>query len=139
MAAVWLLDTCVVSEMTAPSPSASVLQWIQMHAGQSALSAVTLGEIQYGIASLDAGAKQRRLAIWFEGMLRQFHDRILVSSTEIWLEFGRLKRELEKLGRPQDDLDILIAATAHCHRLKIATRNVRHFADTGLEVFNPWK
>jgi predicted nucleic acid-binding protein len=35
-------------------------------------------------------------------------------------------------------VDLLIAATAMVHDLAVVTRNVRHFAPTGVELMNPW-
>jgi predicted nucleic acid-binding protein len=32
----------------------------------------------------------------------------------------------------------LIAATALHHGLRLATRNIRHFAETGVSLVNPW-
>jgi predicted nucleic acid-binding protein len=43
-----------------------------------------------------------------------------------------------RLGPGHDGADILIAATALTHDLKVATRNVRHFAPSGVEVINPF-
>lgn len=134
----WLLDTCVVSELTRPEPSVHVQEWLATHAGQSALAAVSVGEIQYGLLRLPAGARKRRLQAWFEELCVQFEARILASTVPVWREFGRLKADLEQTGRQQDDLDILIAATACCHKLTLVTRNVRHFQDTGLDIVNPW-
>jgi len=34
--------------------------------------------------------------------------------------------------------DGLIAATARVHNLTLVTRNVADFADTGVDVVNPW-
>jgi predicted nucleic acid-binding protein len=33
----------------------------------------------------------------------------------------------------------LIAATALEHNLTVVTRNVRHFEDLGVAIFNPWE
>jgi len=134
----WLLDTCVVSELTRPEPNAQVQQWLLDKARQSAIAAVSVGEIQYGLLRLPAGARKRRLQAWFEELCSQFDARILPTTTDVWREFGRLKTDLEQTGRPQDDLDIAIAATACCHKLILVTRNVRHFQDTGLDICNPW-
>jgi predicted nucleic acid-binding protein len=41
-------------------------------------------------------------------------------------------------GRPIPAIDSLIGATAVRHSLRLVTRNVRDFADLGLEVINPW-
>jgi predicted nucleic acid-binding protein len=35
-------------------------------------------------------------------------------------------------------IDSLLAATAICHQLKLATRNVADFEGTGAMVVNPW-
>lgn len=134
----WLLDTCVVSELTRSEPNALVQQWLLDNARLSAIAAVSVGEIQYGLLRLPAGARKRRLQAWFEALCSQFDDRILPTTTDVWREFGRLKTDLEQTGRPQDDLDIAIAATACCHKLIVVTRNVRHFQDTGLDICNPW-
>ena len=134
----WLLDTCVVSELTRPEPSTQVQDWLTSHAAQSALAAVSIGEIQYGLLRLPAGARKRRLQAWFEELCDQFEARILPSTVPVWREFGRLKADLEQTGRQQDDLDVIIAATACCHKLTLVTRNVRHFQDTGLYIVNPW-
>jgi hypothetical protein len=42
------------------------------------------------------------------------------------------------MGRMQDALDMVIAATALHHGLPLVTRNTRHFEDTGLRLVNPW-
>ena len=48
------------------------------------------------------------------------------------------KAYLEVMGRRQEDLDILIAATASARSLTLVTRNTRHFIDTGVPLINPW-
>jgi predicted nucleic acid-binding protein len=35
-------------------------------------------------------------------------------------------------------VDGMLAATALHHDLALVTRNVRDFADLGVEIFNPW-
>jgi toxin FitB len=135
----WLLDTCIISELTKPEPNQAVQNWLRSNAKDSALAAVSVGELQYGVQRLASGARKRKLQIWLDGLCSQFDARVLSTTLEIWQEFGRLKSDLEQTGRIQDDLDVLIAATAHCHKLALVTRNVRHFADTGLEICDPWQ
>jgi toxin FitB len=134
----WLLDTCVISELPRLAPNKQLLIWLQNHAKDAALSAVTFGEIQYGIQRLDIGRNRNRLQTWFDGICTQFVNRTLHADEVVWLTWGRLKSEAEQLGRPQEDFDLLIAATAQVHGLTLVTRNVKHFKDTGIELFNPW-
>ena len=134
----WLIDTCVASELPKPEPSAKVTDWIQANSAECAMSAVSVGEIEYGLLRLSPGARRVRLLNWFSDLCEQFGEGILASDLRVWREFARLKRELEQLGRPQADMDVLIAATALTHRLTLVTRNTKHFEDTGCELLNPW-
>lgn len=134
----WLLDTCVVSELTRKAPDASVLRWIKRNADDAALPVVTLGEIQYGIERLNPGRQRNTLQLWFDGLCSQYSGRTLPTDEAVWRTWGRLKASVESIGRAQEDLDMLIAATATVHRLTVVTRNVRHFEDSGVRTFNPW-
>jgi toxin FitB len=138
VAARWLLDTCVVSELTKPKPDEALRRWLAQHVGESRLAAVTLGEITYGIESLAHGARRNGLQRWANELQQRFKDRTLVTDEAVWTTFGRLKASLRSIGRPQDDMDVLVAATATVHGLQLVTRNTRHFANTGVEMVNPW-
>lgn len=134
----WLLDTCVISELTRKTPHASVIDWLAANANDAAISAVTLGEIQYGIERLAVGRGRNTLQQWFDGLCQQFAARTCATDTAVWRTYGRLKASVEAIGHPQEDLDLLIAATAAAHHLTVVTRNVKHFKDTGVKVLNPW-
>jgi tRNA(fMet)-specific endonuclease VapC len=41
--------------------------------------------------------------------------------------FGRIKAELKQAGKPVNDSDLFIAATAISHNLVLVTNNLRHF------------
>lgn len=135
----WLLDTCVVSELTRLVPNAAVVQWLDRHNGQSMLSAVTVGEIQFGIERSPLGSNRNRLQLWFDQLCRNFEGKILPTDEAAWRVWSRLRATCRAIGRPQSDLDLLIAATAVAHRLPLVTRNTRHFQDTGLTLVNPWE
>jgi toxin FitB len=49
------------------------------------------------------------------------------------MAWGRLMAQ-----RPRPVADALIAATASVHCKVLVTRNVGDFADTGIEIVNPW-
>jgi predicted nucleic acid-binding protein len=134
----WLLDTCVVSELAKAKPDETMLQWLSDNTTDSRLAAVTFGEITFGIESMALGARRNALQRWFSELQQRFQERTIVTDEAVWNTFGRLKASLRSIGRPQDDMDILIAATATVHGLELATRNTRHFADTGVRLVNPW-
>lgn len=139
MAARWLLDTCVVSELARPAPDLRLREWLAAHVDGCRLAAVTLGEIVFGIECLPHGARRNGLQRWAGELQQRFAGRTLVTDESVWTTFGRLKASLRTIGRPQDDLDILIAATATVHSLQLVTRNTRHFSDTGVALVNPWE
>jgi len=134
----WLLDTCVVSELTRKVPDAQVLQWLTDHASDAAIAVVTLGEIQYGIERLEVGRLRNSLQLWFDGLSSQFVTRILPTDELVWRTFGRLKASVEAIGKSQEDMDLLIAAVATVNQLTLVTRNTKHFLDTGIHTVNPW-
>lgn len=134
----WLLDTCIVSELTRLVPNPAVVQWLNRHHGQSMLGGVTVGEIQFGIERSPLGSSRNRLQLWFDQLCRDFEGKILPTDEAAWRTWSRLRASCRAIGRPQSDLDLLIAATAVTHRLPLVTRNTRHFQDTGLTLVNPW-
>lgn len=134
----WLLDTCVVSELNRQRPDPVVLQWLRQHEEGSTLCTVTVGEILHGIERLPASAGRNRLQVWFETLHQRYARRTLDTTDLVWRTYARLRASVESMGRPQDDLDLLIAATASVHGLTLVTRNTRHFEDTGVPIVNPW-
>lgn len=134
----WLLDTNVVSELSRLTPDDGVNAWLSSNIKFSVLSAVSVGELEYGVQRMQEGAKKRFLQSWLDNMITEFGARIWSVDMPTWREYGRLKRELEVLGRRQDDMDILIASTAITYGLTLVTRNTQHFEDTGCALINPW-
>jgi predicted nucleic acid-binding protein len=43
------------------------------------------------------------------------------------------------MGRPVDEMDALIAATALAHGATLATRNIPDFERCGIPLVNPWQ
>jgi len=136
---IYLLDTCVISELSKPEPSLLVQRWLREQMGESLLCAVTVGEIQFGIERMAPGSRRNRLQLWFDQLCREFAGKILPTDESTWRIWSRLRASCQAIGRPQTDLDLLIAATATAHRLPLVTRNTRHFQDTGLVLVNPWE
>ena len=100
------------------------------------LSVVTIGEIQRGIGLVRHRGdheQANRLAAWFEHILSDYGDAILPIDTDITRVWGHLR-----VPNAENALDRLIAATALCYDLIVATRNETDFADTGARLINPF-
>lgn len=138
MSPLWLLDTCVVSELFRPTPEPTVRAWLDRHGHACAMAAVSFGEVSYGIECLPVGPRRNALTAWAQGLQERYADRTLPTDSVVWNAYGRLRASLRAIGRPQDSMDLLIAATASVHGLTLVTRNTRHFEDTGVPLLNPW-
>jgi tRNA(fMet)-specific endonuclease VapC len=136
----YLLDTCVISELTARQPNYKVIEWIDRVAEEHLLlSVITLGEIKRGIDKLPDSRKKRDLDQWLEeGLLLRFKGRILPLDAGVMLTWGELTARLEKSGRTLPAIDSLVAALALHHQLHLATRNEKDFLGTGVQIINPW-
>lgn len=131
-----LLDTVVLSELRKPQPLAAVAQWLsRQRDSELFLSVVSLGEIERGIEKKRATDPDfaRSLERWLDDLLRLYGDRILPVTPVIARRWGILSA---RLGH--DGADLLIAATAITHGLQVATRNLKHFAPTGVRLVNPF-
>ncbi len=135
-----LLDTCVLSELNRQGGGAQqVSQAVSELADEAIfLSVVSLGEIAKGVALLDAGARQRGLLSWLNGLESQFADRLLPVDSETARVWGELTARAQQQGRTVHVADGLIAATALRHGLHVMTRNVSDFEPTGALLINPW-
>jgi predicted nucleic acid-binding protein len=134
-----LLDTNVLSEIRRPDGNAAVKAALSA-ADEVGLfvSVLTLGEIRQGIELLPQGAKRRALAAWLGELRDRYADRVLAIDAVVTDAWGVLNARLRRAGCPVPAVDGLLAATALTHGLAIATRNVRDFEGTGVDLFDPW-
>lgn len=133
----YLIDTMVFSELFKRRRHPEFLHWLSKKTDDLLfLSTVTIGEIERGIERqrlLDPRFADALVA-WLNRSLDVYNDRILPVTTAIARRWGRLSARIGHNGA-----DLLIAATALEHGLTVATRNIRHFAPTGVAVENPFE
>lgn len=136
-----ILDTNVVSEMMRAAPAPAVVAWLNdQDASKLFLTAVTVGEIRYGLRVLPPGKRRRWLEEGFEKILAgAFVGRILPFDEAAAHRYGELMGSRREMGRPLALLDGQIASIAWATGSVVATRNVRHFVDCGVEIINPFE
>jgi predicted nucleic acid-binding protein len=137
----YLLDTCVLSEFVKPKPERKVVDWLNSVDPESVfLSAVSIGEIQFGISNRPQSNRRTELEVWLnEALPKQFGGRVLALDTAAFVAWGKMTAEQKRKGETLSVMDSLIAAVALDHKMVLVTRNVDDFKVTGLSVFNPWE
>ena len=138
MAAGWLVDTNVISELRRRDPDANVRAWFaQRPATELYLSVLTLGEIRKGVEALTDSGRRTVLNQWLERELPVFFAaRLLPIDGAVAHQWGLL---LAEAGRSLPAIDSLLAATALHHNLVLVTRNLKDFAGLPVQVLNPWE
>lgn len=140
----YLVDTNIVSvgsPVWQAAPSALVV-WMEENSPALYLSAVTVAEVEGGIAKLrreKAGRKAAGLSAWLEALLHLYGERVLAFGLQEARIAGALSDGARAKGRSPGFADIVIAATASAHGLVLLTRNQRHFKPLGVKTINPFE
>jgi len=135
----YLLDTCVVSELSRPRPDPGVVAWMsEADVASLHLSAITIGEVRRGALRLPAGKRRTSLSEWSERLRRSFSGRVLPIDESVALRWAEIAARAEQSGRSGSFADGLIAATALDRGLSLVTRNVTDFEPFGVSLLNPW-
>ena len=123
-----------------PAPDACVIEWMDSLTGDEFLiTSITLAEILYGIETLPEGKRKERFISIAGKMFEDFFsDRILPFDERAAVEYGDIVVKREKSGMPISIADAQIASICRNRELVLATRNIKDFAETGIELFNPW-
>ena len=136
-----VLDTNVLSELMRERPAASVVQWLDARDTDSlAITAITVAELLYGVARLKDGARKTRLATAVGALVDEdFDGRVLPFDAAAAVHYAEVVSGRERRGRPINTADGQIAAISRSHDAALATRNVRDFEATGVDVLDPWE
>jgi predicted nucleic acid-binding protein len=136
----FLLDTCLLSELTRPKPHPNVIRWFEAQDSAALfVSVLTIGEIEKGIAALSTGRKKVALSGWLATLRSTYGDRLLPIDAAIAAIWGRTAARVDRDGGTLAVVDGLIAATALHHGYTVVTRNVGDFRKTGVALLNAWQ
>ncbi|XUY28856.1 type II toxin-antitoxin system VapC family toxin [Agrobacterium sp. rho-8.1] len=135
-----LLDTNVISEPWRPAPDTAVLTWLDAQAIETLfISAISIAELRFEIASMPSGKRQTILHDRLEGeVLPIFDGRILPFNLGTSQFYADLMARGRTSGKTIGKADGYIAATAAENHLAVATRDTSPFEAAGLRVINPW-
>lgn len=117
----YLLDTNIII-YTIKNRPASVRENFKRHAGQMAVSTVTLGELIFGAER--SSQPERNLAD-VEGLAARLS--VLAFDEQAAAHFGQVRAELYRAGTPIGPYDMMIAGHARAEGLILVTNNVREF------------
>ena len=135
-----ILDTNVLSAVMRQHAERVVVGWLDRQPLESVwITAVTVFEVHFGLQLLAQGRRRSQLEDAFARALDEdFEGRILSfeqSAARAAASVAALRRQE---GRPIEIRDALIAGIASARRATLATRNIRHFADLGITLIDPW-
>lgn len=135
-----VLDTNVLSELMRPVPNSAVASWVAAQSTSGLyLTAVSEAELRFGIAVMPPGRRRDGLAEGMERMLRTgFANRVLPFDSAAASAYAEIAAARQAIGRPIPEADCQIVAIARSRGMAVATRNVRDFADAGVDVIDPW-
>lgn len=136
----FILDTCVVSELTRQKPNRSVVEWLlAQEETRLYLSVITIGEIRNGIERLPDSRKRKRIEAWLNKDLnRRFAGRFLPINEEVAERWGLESARASQKGTPMPVIDGLIVATALVHGMTLVTRNTTDMSHAGIQLLDPW-
>ncbi|TFV55770.1 type II toxin-antitoxin system VapC family toxin [Geodermatophilus sp. DF01-2] len=135
-----VLDTNVVSELIRDVPATAVVRWARsVPSAERFLTAVSVGELVYGVSRLPEGRRRTALEAAVASALASFSpEQFLPFDEAAARPYGSLFAHRERLGRPIEIADAQIAAICLHHGAALATRNPRDFTDLDLRLINPW-
>lgn len=135
-----LLDTNVLSALMQRRPDHVVVDWLDNQPAESIwTTSITVFEIRTGINLLERGRRRRQLDQSFTQLLTEDLDgRVQAFDHAAAAIAGAIAADRQRAGQTVEIRDVQIAGIAASRRAVLATRNVRHFEDTGVDLVNPW-
>ena len=118
----YLLDTNICIYLIKQNP-AKVLKHFKSHAiGDIGISSITLAELRYGVSRSRHIEKNQQALDEFILPLE-----IADFDEKAAQEYGAIRAELERAGKPIGSMDMLIGAHAHALGVILVTNNTKHF------------
>lgn len=137
----YLLDTNVISAGARSALHSELSRWLEQNSDRLWVCAITVAEIETGIAKLrNTGSDRRALALveWLDGLLQLYSARLLPFDIPAARIAGRFSALARSRGINPGFADVAIAAIASACGLRLLTRNTSDFAMFGIGVHDPF-
>ncbi len=135
-----VLDTNVISAVTAEVADPAIIRWLDaQRVDELVTTTITIFELWMGVERLDAGRRRDELAKRTRVLLSEMLIQpVLTLSEEAARRAAVLQGNRKRAGVVVDHRDAMIAGICLAHGATLATRNIRHFADAGVNLIDPW-
>jgi len=135
-----VLDTNVISEMMRSRPADVVVRWYKRLSRRVLFTtSINCAEILAGIEMMAEGRRRTELANEARAMFStEFEGHILAFDQRAAQHYADIVARRKRQGRHIDAVDAQIAAITRAHGMGLATRNIKHFEDCGIDVISPW-
>jgi tRNA(fMet)-specific endonuclease VapC len=118
-----MLDTNICIYLIKRKPPSVLRHFQNYRPGDIAISAITLAELEYGVAKSHAKERNKKALSQFIIPLE-----VLPFDQAATASYGQIRAELEKQGKPIGANDLLIAAHALSLDALLVTNNLKEFA-----------
>jgi predicted nucleic acid-binding protein len=134
-----ILDTNIISALMHDAPDMAVLRWLDEQPRASVwTTAITVLEVRFGLEIMADGRRLLARQEAFDRLIAEkLERRVAPFDATAAQETAVLMGARQHRGEPRDLRDSMIAGIALARRATIATRNVRHFDDLGIEIVDP--
>lgn len=134
-----VVDTNVFSEGMRLNPDRRVKAWLKSRWNALAITAVSLGELQYGAERLPPGDKRDRLLAAIARLEETLSADVLPYDVDAARGYAFIRSRCERLGRPMSVPDAMITGICAATGSELATRNTKDFECSGVALTNPWE
>lgn len=135
-----VLDTNVIAEIFRLTPERRVVEWLTSLTGDVAITSITLAELMAGVRRLPDGRRKDQLASRIHEAIEPYRGSrsILPFDAAAADRYADVLVAREGVGAPISTADAQIAAICLTYGAACATRNVKDYQHTGVELVDPW-
>lgn len=121
-------------------PNPKVVAWLDGLPAESVwTTAITVFEVQLGLALLASGRRRRQLEEAFAQTLEEdLEYRILPFDQSAAQSAGGMAAKKRRAGQSVEIRDALIAGIVAARKASLATHNTRHFGGLDIPLIDPW-